>query len=568
MVANFRLIMRSSYLNITTLDRGSFEGPLTSSEAPERQHGPQCRLKPAADSGPSSNSGAEVWRFILHSEAVSAPVYTDSIVSRAMGVRSSCRNRLGIHAADIYWSGKNPHVSMHEAKSPVRGHGGWRSLQAVSGTKELFRGRRQDTPLLRRRFGSNLRGSDGSARWSELYVAALVLLIVALCYKMFAAGLLALALLATGVWAGRAHLNKINATFLLTLLYLADATVTAFMVSTGEGVIRTAQFIIVASGLTGAYLYSWNLEKKAFETALVWSALVSAAIIIHVIVYHLFTGRLVVWKYLEDTKLVFSLVLFLCFSLRDQISRYLPFLGVAVVLFFIVLASGERKALLLFVALVAFANVSLRWKAAIFAAGACLVGFIALSGLDDGLLARKVEATSVSYDSVSDRFFMTVENIGDQSDVIREFVNRNAWRLFEEHRWLGLGATGYWSWARETFGAYGGMAMNVHGEINRVPVEGGIVGIVIACAYLIAVGWRTAHFAFLRPARTGSSLERAPFMLFLFVLCYAYAEAFDTALLILIGLCGVVAARLPPPSPHEIVRRSYRPVSRRVRESL
>jgi hypothetical protein len=395
----------------------------------------------------------------------------------------------------------------------------------------------------------------------ELYLAAFLLLIVALCYKLVAGGLLALAILGTGAWVGRAHLKKINAILILALLYIADATVTAFLVSMSEGALRTFQFILVASGLVGLYSYSWTLDRAQIERALKWIGFLTVAILLHVIVHHMIIGRFTIWKYLADTKMIISMAVFMCFVLRDRVSRYLPFPLAMVILFVLVWASAERKALLLFFAAAASSNFNLKAKAAVVAGGACLLGLVAVSGIDNGFVAREVQDVATSYEDASDRFFMTVENIGDQSDMIREFVNRNAWRLFEENPWVGLGATGYWSWAHEVFGNEDDKGMNVHGEIHRVPVEGGVVGIVIACAYLIGMGWRTAHFAFLRRGRTGASLEHAPFLLFLYVLCYAYAEALDTALLILIGMCGVVAARLPSPSSRDLVGRRVRPAS-------
>ena len=183
---------------------------------------------------------------------------------------------------------------------------------------------------------------------------------------------------------------------------------------------------------------------------------------------------------------------------------------------------------------------------------------VAITGLDGGFLYGKLQASSENYTEVSDRYFTTVHNIGDYSDIIRDFTNRKAWALFKENPWFGIGATGYWEWANAMYGQSSGLAMNVHGEVHRVPAEGGIVGIMIAATYAIVVGWRTFFFAFIRPDRNGSSLERAPFYLFLYVVCYAYAEALDSAILLLIGLIGVVSARLPNPALDVFARRKRR----------
>lgn len=401
----------------------------------------------------------------------------------------------------------------------------------------------------------------------EVYLGAFLLLIIALCYKMFALGIVSLAVLSLGVWTARENLRHFNILLLISLLYIADATVTAFLVSSREGLLRSVQFAFIAGGLMGVFAHSWNLRHDQLQRAIKWVALISAAIFVHLIMYHMYIGRYNTWKYLSDTKTVISLMVFLCFALKDWTSRRIPFAVVMVVLPALVIMSAERKALLLFAVAAAFSTLKWSTKVAVLVLAPLTLLFVAISGLDGGFLQQKFEASSASFDNVSDRYFMTVESIGSRSDVIREFVNRNAWRLFLENPWLGVGATGYKEWALHTYGAYQGLAMNVHGEVNRVPAEGGILGIVIGCAYLMLVLWRTAYFAFFREGRTGSSLERAPFLLLLYVACYAYAEAIDTAMLILIGLTGVVAARLPSPSFGEMIQIRYRS-SRRSRPAL
>lgn len=391
----------------------------------------------------------------------------------------------------------------------------------------------------------------------ELYLGALILLLGALAYKMTALGILALAILATAALAARENLGKLNLVFIFTMLYVADATITAFLVSFGDGVARTIQFAFVFSGLLGIYLYSWRMNDLQFERAVKWVAFATLLIFVHLVFYHIGQGRYSTWKYLYDTKLAISLIVFLFFALLDFLRKKYVLLPCATILSILVIASAERKAFLLFAVISVFSTVSWKAKAFLFAFGSTLLILVATSGLDSGYLSEKLARTSTSLEGASDRYFLTVENIGDQSDVVREFVNRNARRLFEENPWFGVGATGYWKWSRTTFGDYAGLSMNVHGEINRVPAEGGIVGIIIALAYLVAVAWRTAYFAFLRPERTGSSLERAPFYLLLYVLCYAYAEAFDTALLFLVGICGMVAARLPAPRISAVLQHHY-----------
>ncbi|WP_121119746.1 O-antigen ligase family protein [Croceibacterium ferulae] len=413
----------------------------------------------------------------------------------------------------------------------------------------------------RRHAGSLLLGSVRKIGWNEVYLGTFVLLLVALCYKLVVTWTLAFIILAGGCWSGRRYITKINASLVVGLLYVADATTTAFLVSTSAGIYRTAQFLLIAGSLVGIYAYSFQMKSEDALRVVKVVAAASCLIFAHLIIHHVMMGRYITWKYLYDTKLVISLTVFVAFALRDQIVKYIPFLVVLAILIVLVIMSAERKALLLMAVLLVFSNMAVSTRLLLCIVGPVLLVTIAILGLDGGYLYGKYQASSANYTELSDRYFTTVHNIADYSNIIREFVNRRAWQLFQENPWFGVGATGYWDWATTAYGRGSGLAMNVHGEVHRIPAEGGIVGLTIAAVYIVTIAWRTGHFAFLRRARTGSSLERTPFYLLLYVMCYAYAEAIDSAMLVLIGLAGVVSARLPSPTINVFLKR--RPPSER-----
>lgn len=419
----------------------------------------------------------------------------------------------------------------------------------VSGRKPA---RRLAIKSLRSQFGLN-----------EFYLATFTLLIFALCYKFAIIWTIAFMVLAAGCWSGRQHLTKINFALVIALIYVGDATITAFLVSFQAGVYRSAQFILIAASLIGVFAQSFKMRSPDALRVLKVVGLASCIIFAHLIIYHIMAGRYITWKYLSDTKTIISLTVFLCFALRDQIARRVPFLLVLTILAALIIMSAERKALLLMAVLLLSSNMSVSTKTVILVAAPITLVLVAVFGIDGGYLYNKFQASSASYAELSDRYFTTVHNIGDFSNVIREFTNRKAWQLFEQNPWFGIGATGYWEWATAAYGRGSGMAMNVHGEVNRVPAEGGIVGIIIAIMYISVIGWRTGHFAFLRSGRTASSLERTPLYLLLYVMCYAYAEAIDSAMLVLIGLAGVVSARLPSPTFDVLIRRKP-PASRKL----
>lgn len=414
----------------------------------------------------------------------------------------------------------------------------------------------------RKHGGAVLLGRVRNVGWNEVYIVTLIVLLIALCYKLVIAWTLAFIVLAGGCWSGRRHITKINAALIIGLLYVADATTTAFLVSTSAGIYRTAQFLLIAGALVGMYAFSFQMKSEDALRVLKVVAVASCLIFAHLIIHHLMIGRYITWKYLYDTKLVISLTVFVAFALRDQIIKYIPFLAVLAILALLIIMSAERKALLLMAVLIVFSNMAISTRVLLCIVGPLLLVSIAVLGLDGGYLYEKYQASSANYTDLSDRYFTTVHNIADYSNIIREFVNRRAWQLFQENPWFGVGATGYWDWATSAYGRGSGLAMNVHGEVHRIPAEGGIVGLTIAALYVIIIGWRTGHFAFVRRARSGSSLERTPLYLLLYVLCYAYAEAIDSAMLVLIGLAGVVAARLPSPTLDVFIKR--RPPSERT----
>lgn len=432
----------------------------------------------------------------------------------------------------------------------------------MSIARALLRRPGRNHPTGERRHGAlTVRGLRSQIGWDEIYLGTFILLLVALCYKLSVLWTLAFLVLAAGCWTGRRHLTKVNFALIIGLLYVADATTTAFLVSFQAGVYRTAQFLLIAASLVGIFAYSWKMQADDCLRALKIVAVVSCIIFSHLIIYHVMSGRYLTWKYLADTKIIISLTVFLCFALRDQLIKRIPFVVILAALTLLIIMSAERKALLLLAVLLLFSNVPLSSRIAIFVTAPILLTLVAVLGIDGGYLYGKFQASSASYAELSDRYFLTVHNIGDLSNIIREFTNRQAWHLFEDNPWLGIGATGYWEWATTMYGRGSGLAMNVHGEVHRIPAEGGVVGIAIAATYIAVIGWRTSHFAFLRRERTGTSLERTPLYLLLYVMCYAYAEAIDSAMLVLIGLAGVVSARLPSATIDPFVRR--RPPSER-----
>jgi len=393
------------------------------------------------------------------------------------------------------------------------------------------------------RTGAARRGAVPLVTPRSVILAAITLLVVSLCYKIFALGVVVMLALGAGLWAFRASLRRIDIVFVLGTLYVADATVTAFMVSRSAGIARTVQFAITALALLGLYAYAQAAKRVDAEFILKGVGIVCAAIALHLVVWHLLHNHYVTWKYLSDTKLILSLALIPLFGLEDWIKGKARILFPAALLlaFVVILLSGERKALMLFCILFALCRMPFAVKLGMAGVIALTTGLILLD--DSGYIHRQLLSASHDYSAASTRYFFTVQSIGDQSDMIREFVNRNARRLFADHPLFGLGATGYWTWAIGTYGPTG-LAMNVHGEYHRVPVEGGVVGIAIAVGFLGLALLRSLRHASRQGGLAAPSLDRVPLYCVALLLSYCYAEAVDTAMLLLIGAVGAIVGAL------------------------
>ncbi|MET0241303.1 MAG: O-antigen ligase family protein [Sphingobium sp.] len=400
------------------------------------------------------------------------------------------------------------------------------------------------------------RGSDGSFDWGlslinrdNLVPAGIILIILAFCYKLMALGLVVMSAFGLAVWAYRKSFRRLDPVFLLGLLYVADATLTSFQVSFRMGMERSVQFGVIATTMLGFYAFAQAASRQDCERIVKAVAILSIVVLLHIIIWHMLNGHPVTWKYLSDTKLMLSLCLVPFFALEDRMraaGRYIFPLAL-LTLFIVILLSGERKALLLLCMILALSRLAIRTK--VYLMGAIGVALLFALSSGDPYIQKQLGSLSDDYSQAPTRYFLSVEAIYDHSDMIREFVNRNAWNQFLHHPVFGLGANGYWAWAKGIYGYSSGLTMNVHGEVSRVPVEGGLVGIAIALTFVGMTAWRALRHVWVSGGLRAPSLDWAPLYCVVLAICYCYSEAVDTSMLLLIGSTGVIMASLPQPSP-------------------
>jgi hypothetical protein len=368
---------------------------------------------------------------------------------------------------------------------------------------------------------------------------------VCLIYKLQSVGIAILCLIIfLGVFIRLRILYLFTLAGILSVMYLAMSTLTAFLVSFHQGLYRTAQFVVTIAAFTITSNYIEHLDSnRTWAFANKFSCL-NIAIFLHMIAYHLYHGYLTTWKYLYDTKTTISIVAVIIFLYEDSIRQKYGTRGWWLVLGgfgVLCLLSGERKAYLLTAILFVLSRASLFQKAATGLVAAAAILFYAVGAPPDSYVAKQLDSLFSEQQEVQEGDFYNNEQISGQSDLTREFVNQNARQLFLENPIMGLGANGYANEADQQFSDADrqiGLATNVHGEVNRVPVEGGLVGIFIASSYMLMLAiavvkdfWRKGMFR-------SAAAERFPQYVFIFVFLYLYVEALDTLMLSLIVLFG------------------------------
>jgi hypothetical protein len=397
--------------------------------------------------------------------------------------------------------------------------------------------------------------AEGEPLVPGLWIGALMVgLYVALLYKIPALGVVMLLALVCCLPLMRYASWRLDPLMAgLALGYAALATLTAFMVSFSSGVFRSFEFAILAGAALTITIYFKNVSEPRRTRLVAIFAALNLIVLLHVVYFHVAMDVFGAWKYLADTKFVFTAITLVLFYYEDDLRRvsWLVWIGALVAVLTVILFSGERKALL-FVAIAFLLSRERTWlKAALLALAGGLLLVSTFAPAEVPSVLHKISSFGNAGSKPSNRYFLS-RNIIDHSDETRFFVNRNAERLFEENPVFGIGATGYATWAYRRYGSVsesGGLSMNVHGERYRVPVENGWVGILWVFAYL---GFCAACVGRAIAAKGGlqaGSKDRAPAYALVMLVTYGYSEALDSTMLLLILIVGFWAATVGTRSP-------------------
>ena len=276
-----------------------------------------------------------------------------------------------------------------------------------------------------------------------------------------------------------------------------------------------------------------------------------AAIALGTIVWHIAHGYRVGWKQIPDPRLSFvflpvALAGLILFAEAEKLRR-LHFLWAG--LFPVLLISGERKALVIYLVLSALLFARGRLALIAPALAAAFVGLLLLSTVVENPYLQKQIRTLVEPGGSGNYEYVLATGRylpGDTpSDVQRAFSRHVSRQMFEEHPLLGVGTNQYEAIVGETYpNAPVDMRLGIHGEFQRILTENGLVGFFLYALIWVAAWVRLRDV--LRNARESGRLtsEQArllPLLVFIPLALFVGTEASGTR-----AFVGVIVISLLP----------------------
>jgi hypothetical protein len=262
------------------------------------------------------------------------------------------------------------------------------------------------------------------------------------------------------------------------------------------------------------------------------------AIAIGTIAWHVAHGYWVGWKQVPDPRLSFVflpvvLAGLILFAEAEKLRR-LHFLWVGI--FPVVLMSGERKALVIYLLLTALLFARGRLALIVPALAAAFVGLLLLSTVVENPYLQRQIRTLVDPGGTGNYEYVLATGRylpGDTpSDVQRAFALHVSKRMFAEHPFFGIGTNQYEAIVDETYPSVPqDVRLGIHGEFQRILTENGLVGFSLYVLIWVAA-WRRLSRVLRRAAAsgrvTGTQVRVLPLLVFIPVALFVGTEASGT----------------------------------------
>jgi hypothetical protein len=291
-----------------------------------------------------------------------------------------------------------------------------------------------------------------------------------------------------------------------------------------------------------------RLDLKRFSRRLV---LGMAAIAAGTILWHIAHGYWVGWKQIPDPRLVFVFLPLLLAGLilfaESERRRALLFVWAGMLPLLVM--SGERKALVIYLILTALLFARGRLALIVPALAAAFVGLLLLSTVVENPYLQKQIRTLVEPGGTGNYEYVLATGRylpGDTpSDVQRAFALHVSSQMFAEHPLLGVGTNQYEAFVDETYpNAPQELRLEIHGEFQRILTENGLVGFFLY-VLIWAAAWarlaRVLRRAFDRGRLTSAQVRVLPLLLFIPLALFVGTEASGTR-----AFVGVIVISLLP----------------------
>ncbi|WP_353646435.1 O-antigen ligase family protein [Mesorhizobium sp. WSM2239] len=309
--------------------------------------------------------------------------------------------------------------------------------------------------------------------------------------------MLTLLVMIAGFLTGRWRHVSLPAGFLLLLPFFCWHVASAFSNGAQNGLRELLQISAVTA-------LAFALAQEAGRISIAKAARVlffgMGLILVYIIAWHLANGDWVGWKQLVDPKLVFTFLPVMLAGLLVFAGRterrilWLAWSG----LFPLLLLSGERKALLIYIFLTAALLMRGRLATTVPAVGAGLLALLALSSVvDNPYLARQLQ-TLLNPASMGQYNHLLVTGEYAQGDtpsnVQRAFAFDLSRKLFAEHPLVGIGTNQFKNIIDTEFSNLPEeLRLGIHGEFQRILTENGIIGLSLYIFIWLAAWFRLSR---------------------------------------------------------------------------
>jgi O-Antigen ligase len=283
------------------------------------------------------------------------------------------------------------------------------------------------------------------------------------------------------------------------------------------------------------------------------------------ILWHLAHGYLVGWKRLPDPRLAFvflpALLAGLILFAEGRRRRTLHFVWAG--MFPLLVMSGERKALVIYLILTALLFARGRLALLVPAVAAAFAGLVLLSTVVENPYLQKQIRTLVDPGGTGNYEYVLATGRylpGDTpSEVHRAFTRHVSRQMLAENPLFGVGTNQYIEIVDETFpNLPEELRLGIHGEVQRILTENGLVGLSL---YLVvwAAAWarlaRVLRSAVDRGRLTRTQARVLRLLLFIPLALFVGTEASGTR-----AFVGVIIISLLPELVDGALARAPRPV--------